>query len=107
MTSLVIYVDEQVVHGVYVVVMGHAHLLFCCAVSTHNVSSTFKKGATTPRGPGSVQADTSALKQYRKSLASLSIPELQKVKMSRGMGFPTMWFVRPAKPQISLRICAV
>ena len=27
--------------------------------------------------------------------------------MSRGMGFPTMWYVRPAKPQISLRICAV
>ena len=24
-------------------------------------------------------------------------------KMSRGMGFPTMWYVRPAKPQISLR----
>ena len=21
--------------------------------------------------------------------------------MSRGMGFPTMWYVRPAKPQIS------
>ena len=27
--------------------------------------------------------------------------------MSHGMGFPTMWYVRPAKPQISLRICAV
>ena len=27
--------------------------------------------------------------------------------MSRGMGFPTMWYVRPAKTQISLRICAV
>ena len=26
--------------------------------------------------------------------------------LSRDMGFPTMWFVRPAKPQISLRICA-
>ena len=26
--------------------------------------------------------------------------------MSRSMGFPTMWYVRPAKPQISLRICA-
>ena len=23
------------------------------------------------------------------------------------VGFPTMWYVRPAKPQISLRICAV
>ena len=21
--------------------------------------------------------------------------------------FPTMWYIRPAKPQISLRICAV
>ena len=27
--------------------------------------------------------------------------------LSRGMGFPTMWYVRPAKPQISLRIRAV
>ena len=28
-------------------------------------------------------------------------------KMSRGMGFPTMWYVRPAMSQISLRIRAV
>ena len=28
-------------------------------------------------------------------------------KMSWDMRFPTMWYVRPAKPQISLRICAV
>ena len=27
--------------------------------------------------------------------------------MSRGTGFPTMWYVRPAKPQISLCIRAV
>ena len=27
--------------------------------------------------------------------------------MSRGMRFPTMWYVRAAKPQISLRIRAV
>ena len=32
---------------------------------------------------------------------------LTKYKMSRGMGFPTIWYVRPAKPQISLRIHAV
>ena len=31
----------------------------------------------------------------------------KNVYMSRGMGFPTMWYVRPAKPQISLRIRAV
>ena len=28
-------------------------------------------------------------------------------KMSRDMRFPTMWYVRPTKPQISLRIRAV
>ena len=28
-------------------------------------------------------------------------------QMSQCMRFPTMWYVRPAKPQISLRICAV
>ena len=27
--------------------------------------------------------------------------------MSRAMRFPAMWYVRPAKPQISLRICVV
>ena len=27
--------------------------------------------------------------------------------LGRGMGFPTMWYVRPAKPQTSLRIRAV
>ena len=27
--------------------------------------------------------------------------------LSRHMRFPTMWYVRPVKPQISLRICAV
>ena len=26
--------------------------------------------------------------------------------MSRDMGFPTMWYVQPTKPLISLRICA-
>ena len=29
------------------------------------------------------------------------------VHMSRDMTFPTMWYVQLAKPQISLRICAV
>ena len=27
--------------------------------------------------------------------------------LSRGMGFPAMWYVGLAKPEISLRICAV
>ena len=30
-----------------------------------------------------------------------------KADLSRDMRFPTMWYVRPAKPQISLRIRAV
>ena len=30
-----------------------------------------------------------------------------KSNMRHGMRFPTMWYVRPAKPQISLRIRAV
>ena len=31
----------------------------------------------------------------------------QSLYLSRGMGFPTMWYVQPAKPPISLRIRAV
>ena len=30
-----------------------------------------------------------------------------EICMSQCMRFPTMWYMRPAKPQISLRICAV
>ena len=29
-----------------------------------------------------------------------------RVDLSHDMRFPTKWYVRPAKPQISLRICA-
>ena len=32
---------------------------------------------------------------------------LSVLNLSHGMEFPTMWFVRPAKPQISLRIRTV
>ena len=43
-------------------------------------------------------------------LVRMSAPEFQNqpyLYMSRGMRFPTMWYVRPAKSQISLRIRAV
>ena len=30
-----------------------------------------------------------------------------QIQLSRDMRFPTMWYVRPAKPQISLHICTV
>ena len=33
-------------------------------------------------------------------------PHLQIRLLSRDMRFPTMWYVRPAKPQISLLICS-
>ena len=37
-----------------------------------------------------------------------TVSDLPNVRyMSCDMGFPTMWYVRPAKPQISLRIRAV
>ena len=32
---------------------------------------------------------------------------MQQTIFERGMGFPTVWYVRQAKPQISLRIHAV
>ena len=37
----------------------------------------------------------------------LATGTMSKLHMSRDMRFPTMWYVRPAKPQISLRIGAV
>ena len=46
--------------------------------------------------------------RFQKSKDSLKACfENVNIHMSRGMRFPTMWFVRPAKPQISLRIRAV
>ena len=47
---------------------------------------------------------------YSLNIYTFLIPILDftyKLYRSRGMGFPTMWYVRLAKPQISLRICAV
>ena len=34
-------------------------------------------------------------------------PDLDPNYLSRGMRFPTMGYVQPAKPQISLSVCAV
>ena len=46
--------------------------------------------------------------RYMESLALLYICEVHlQVQMSRDPIFPTMWYVRPAKPQINLRIRAV
>ena len=35
------------------------------------------------------------------------MPQNNIINLSRDMRFPTMWYVGPAKPQISLRICTV
>ena len=32
-----------------------------------------------------------------------ALKQTELLQMSRGMRFPTLWYVRPAKPQISLR----
>ena len=44
-------------------------------------------------------------KKKKKKISTKS--SYPKNKMSQCMRFPTMWYVRPEKPQISLRICAV
>ena len=49
--------------------------------------------------------------EFKTILQKLSLGDhlqnLAKTNLNRGMEFQTMWYVRPAKPQISLRICAV
>ena len=42
--------------------------------------------------------------KYFKELQPLTVSQ---IKLSRDMRFPTMWYVRPAKAQTSLRIRAV
>ena len=44
--------------------------------------------------------------EYSLTLTPLGILQTNP-KLSHDMLFPTMWYVRPAKPQISLRIRAV
>ena len=41
------------------------------------------------------------------SKGSLVFIAINANEMSQCMRFPTMWYVGPAKPQISLHICAV
>ena len=52
-----------------------------------------------------------SLKKYLGPIASrgfsTSISKKTYEHLSRGMKFPTMWYVRPPRPQISLRIHAV
>ena len=45
--------------------------------------------------------------QLCQGILSLCLTKHECSYMSQCMRFPTMWYVRPAKPQISLRICAV
>ena len=50
----------------------------------------------------------SVLNQYRvlNKITAKNSPFKLNWRTARGMGFPTMWYVRPVKPQISLRIHA-
>ena len=54
------------------------------------------------------------MRKFQRTLIAHKLCDLQdeatlttEQHMSSGMRFPTMWFVRPAKPQISLRMRAV
>ena len=49
------------------------------------------------------------VKSFRQSSHAIlsSVAWVLIKQMSRDMKFPTMWYVRPAKPQISLRIRTV
>ena len=38
---------------------------------------------------------------------NMNVLHIRLTKLSQCMRFPTMWYVRPAKPQTSLRIRAV
>ena len=72
---------------------------------------TFKKGHLIWRNyfPLKCWASNTRLGVTIRRLAKMSkIEHDNKMpQSSRGMGFPTIWYVRPAKPQISLRIRAV
>ena len=50
---------------------------------------------------------TSMQRVKTRSYTVAAYARLTKVHMNRDMRFPTIWYVRPAKPQTSLRICAV
>ena len=50
---------------------------------------------------------SSSIAGFQWSACIFTVDSVWLADIRRGMGFPTMWYVRPAKPQISLRIHAV
>ena len=48
-----------------------------------------------------------AFRKGVKFIKRVAVSEAIVEHMSRDMRFPTMWYMRPVKPQISLRIRAV
>ena len=53
-----------------------------------------------------LEKDSVSFIRQQCKLPFVSIDVIYILKLSCGMGFPTMWYVRLAKPQISLRIRA-
>ena len=57
--------------------------------------------------PGRIFQKKLILKYKQQTTEKHAKISLTETLMSRDMRFPTMWYERPLKPQISLRICAV
>ena len=51
--------------------------------------------------------DEYQMQNTHENLSGISLSGSFFYELSHDMRFPTMWYVRPAKPQISLRKCAV
>ena len=57
--------------------------------------------------PNQIRGKQAYQELIMKANVRLCIRCLERIWLSSDMRFPTMWYVGPAKPQISLRICTV
>ena len=76
---------------------SYSHTFLGTLIALLRVTST-SKGSTT---------QTAILQGGGGGLAVLQLLIAYPLHMSRGIGFQTMWYVRPAKPQINVRIRTV
>ena len=73
--------------------------------STDTVKSTFDPNANQILNKTATEIIDKIKTQTEKKIVQLY--KQRSKNLSQCMRIPTMWYVRPAKPQISLRICAV
>ena len=83
--------------------MGNIHNLYCLLTA----DSVFKVNVLKKKNRTTIRVKTVVSRCEPTFCRASTVSNMLADKTSRGMRFPTMWYVRPAKAKISLRIRAV